>query len=428
MSFAIENVRITDCTWMLAGAGGPRFMASLGAEDIRVEWRENLDFMRTGSPTVIPIGDERDRVLRGEAVARPTRWSINQGGSFSENNPGKRGISLNLRTQKGKEIFKELVSISDIVIESFTSRTMERLGLGYEELRKVNPTVIYIQSSGFGKKGNYAGFSSTGPTAQAISGLTEMAGLPSPYPPAGWGYSYLDWSGAYFNAGLMLYALYYRTRTGKGQYIDAAQAEVGISLTGTAVLDNSANGRIWDRVGNRSPYIPAAPHGAYRCQGDDRWIAISIFNDEEWERLLEVLGDPDWAMESRFNELDSRIQCQDDLDRLLANDTARWDAFQLMYRLQEVGVAAGVCQDAEDRVENDPQLKHLGFHVKLPQTNVGTWPVKDFPGHLSETPAHSGGVLDRGFPNYGEDNDYVYGTLLGIDQKDISQLAAEDVI
>ena len=428
MPFAIENVRITDCTWMLAGAGGPRFMAGLGAEDIRVEWRERLDFMRTASPTVIPLGEDAEKVRGGESIPIPKRQSVNQGGSFAENNPGKRGISLNLRTDKGKELFKELVSISDIVIESFTAHTMGRLGLGYEELRKVNPTIIYIQSCGFGKTGMYSNFASTGPTAQAMSGLTEQSGLPAPYPPAGWGYSYLDWSGAYFNASLMLYALYYRARTGKGQYVDAAQTEVGINLTGTALLDYAANGRSWKRTGNRSPYVPAAPHGAYRCEGKDRWIAISVYDDEEWRALTGVLGDPAWTKQERFAALGSRVTLQDELDSLLEQETVRWDPFGLMEQLQQAGVAAGVCQNAQDRLERDPQLQHLGFHVELPNSNVGTWRVKDFPIHLSDTPAHSGGTLNRGFPCYGEDNDYVYGTLLGIDEVQRAKLAESNII
>ena len=289
MSFAIENVRITDCTWLLAGAGGPRFLAGLGAEDIRIEWKDRLDFLRTGSLT-IPIGEEAERVRSGEPLPRATQTGHDQGATFAENNPGKRGISLNLRTDKGKELLKELVRISDVVAESFTARTMERLGLGYEELRKVNPTLIYIQQPGFGKKGRYVDYVSTGPVGQAMSGLTEQSGLPSPYPPAGWGYSYMDWSGAYYNAMAMLSALYYRARTGQGQYIDCSQTEAGIFLTGTAVLDYVANGRSYQRTGNRSPYVPAAPHGAYPCKGTDRWIAISVYDDEEWRALAGVLA------------------------------------------------------------------------------------------------------------------------------------------
>ncbi len=427
MPFAIENIRITDCTWLLAGAGGPRFLAGMGAEDIRVEWKDRLDWLRSGSLT-IPIGEEAERVRRGETVPSPTRTSVEQGATFSENNPGKRGISLNIRTEKGKEIFKELVRISDVVVECFTARTMERLGLDYQVLRKINPSLIYIQQPGFGRKGQYVDYVSTGPVAQAMSGLTEQSGLPSPYPPVGWGYSYMDWSGAYYNAMAMLSALYYRARTGEGQYIDCSQAEAGLYLTGTAVLDYVANDRSSARTGNRSPYVPSAPHGAYPCKGTDRWITISVYNDEEWRAMAGVLGDPRWTKDERYTKLSARLMHLDELDHMMEGETLQWEPFELMEKLQAAGVAAGVCQTAEDRMERDPQLEHLGFQVELPNSTVGTWKIKDFPIHLSDTPAHSGGTLNRGAPCYGEDNGYVYGTLLGIDDGERAKLAEAEII
>ncbi len=442
MPFAIENVRVADLTWLLAGAGGPRMLASLGAEDIRVEWKDRPDWLRLGNPTV-PIGADRERVLRDEPISIKA-VGVNQGGTFAENNPGKRGISLNLRTPKGKEIFKELVRISDVVVECFTAQTMERLGLGYAVLRKINPSLIYVQQPGFGRTGNYVDFVSTGPVAQAISGLTEQSGFPDPYPPAGWGYSYMDWSGAYYCAMAMLSALYYRARTGEGQYMDCSQAEPGIYMTGTAVLDYVANGRRYSRTGNRSPYVPAAPHGAYRTKpalstaegGTDRWIAIAVYSDDEWRALRGVLGDPStgsgqapaWSKDERWATLAGRMAGQDELNRLLESATKTWDGFELMDKLQAAGVAAGVCQTAHDRMFRDPQLKHRRFQVELDQSFVGKWPVKDFPVHLSESPAHAGGIINRGFPSYGEDNDYVFGTLLGIPESDRKALAAQEII
>ncbi len=426
MPFAIENVRITDLTWLLAGAGGPRMLASLGAEDIRIEWKDRLDTLRLGGPP-IPMGEEREKFLRGEPFTAKSE-GVNRAGNFGENNPGKRGISLNLRTEKGKEVFKELVRISDIVVECFTANTMDRLGLGYETLKKVNPSIIYVQQPGFGKTGQYSDFVSTGPVAQAISGLTEQSGMPMPYSPAGWGYSYMDWSGAYYCAMAMLSALYYRARTGEGQYMDCSQAEPGIFMTGTAILDYSANGRIWQRYGNRSPYLPAAPHGAYRCQGKDRWIAISVFNDDDWRALLKVLGNPAWAKDAKFAKFAARLLNQDELDKLVESETVKHEPFDLMNRLQEAGVAAGVCQTAADRIHSDPQLKHRGFQKMLPHSEVGDWPYKDFPVHLSESPAYVGGAINRGFPCYGEDNPYVYGTLLGIGDGEQKRLAEQGII
>jgi len=233
--FALDKVRILDLAWVVAGAAGPRVLVGFGAEDIRVEWKGRLDSMRSGG-TVIPVGEERKRLLAGESFVA-TRVGINQGGTFHEVNPGKRSISLNLAHPKGKDLLKELVRVCDIVVENFTARTMEGFGLGYEELRKVNPSIIYVQQPGFGKKGLYANYLSSAPVGEAFTGLTEMSGLPTPYPPAGWGYLYMDNSGSYYCAMAMLNALYYRARTGKGQYIDSSLAEPALFLlVGTALL------------------------------------------------------------------------------------------------------------------------------------------------------------------------------------------------
>ena len=155
-----------------------------------------------------------------------------------------------------------------MIVESYRADAMTKWGLGYDVLRSIKPDIIYMQQSGWGHKGPYYKYASYGPIAQAISGLTDQSGLPDPHPPAGWGYSYMDWSGAYYCAIAMILAIYYKKRTGKGQYIDGSQIEPGIFMTGTAILDHLVNDRHWKRTGNRSPYRPAAPHGAYRCAGD----------------------------------------------------------------------------------------------------------------------------------------------------------------
>ena len=428
MPFALDNVRIADLTWLLAGAGGPRMLTSLGAEDLRIEWKGHLDMIRA-SPPIIPVGEDRDRILGGQpGPGKRVDGGINQGGHFASINAGKRGVSLNLRHPEGKDLFKEIVRISDIVVECFTANTMERLGLGYDELRKVNPSIIYIQQPGFGKRGEYSDFVSTGPVAQAMSGLTEQSGLPAPWPPAGWGYSYMDWSGAYYCAMAMLSALYYRSRTGEGQYMDCSQAEPAIYMTGTAILDYVANGRESQRTGNASPYIPAAPHNVYPVQGEDRWLAIAVYDEDEWRALAGALGDPAWTDDERFASLASRLRHVKELDERLADETKQCDGFELMNRLQEAGVRAGLCQTAEDRMFHDPQLQHRGFQVELTNSFVGTWPVKDFPMKLSESPAYVGGTLDRHFPVYAEDNDYVYGELLNLPDAEVTRLRNDDVI
>ena len=161
---------------------------------------------------------------------------------------------------------------------------LQRLGLGYDVLKSIRPDIIYIQQSGMGAHGTYGRMRTVGPVAPAFGGQAEMSGLPEPAMPVGWGYSYLDWMGAYGYALALLGAIYHRERTGEGQWIDASQCEIGIFLTGATILDWSANERVWRRYGNRSPYKPAAPHGAYRCAGEDRWIAIACFTRRRMAR------------------------------------------------------------------------------------------------------------------------------------------------
>ncbi|MFR9801901.1 CaiB/BaiF CoA transferase family protein [Pseudonocardia sp. RS010] len=425
--FALSGVRVVDLTWFLASAGAGRFLAAHGAEVIKVEHASRLDGMRFGLGPV-PDGGRAERDRATEPLTPTPTDSVNRSGSFMEINAGKRGISLNLRTERGRALLRELIRTADMVVEGFSPGTMDRMGFGYDRLKEINPRIVYVQQSGMGQFGTYGQMRSFGPSAQAMSGLSDMSGLPEPYAPAGIGYSYLDWFGAYQMGLAMMAALYRQRQTGRGCWIDSSQAEIGIQLTGTAVLDHSVNGRSWRRTGNRSPLLPAAPHGVYPAAGQDRWIALGAFDEEQWIGLCRVLGRTEWAAHPDLLTLAQRLRHQDRLDEVVAEATAKWDAFALMEQLQAEGVPAGVCQTAEDRCERDPQLRHLGWLVELDQTEIGRWPVKELPGVLSETPSHIGGLLDRSGPNYGEDNDYVYGEILGLSPEERAALVAEGVI
>jgi crotonobetainyl-CoA:carnitine CoA-transferase CaiB-like acyl-CoA transferase len=421
--FALAGVRILDFTWFLASAGATRFLASLGAECIKVEWKAHPD---TRVASMAPVGG---RAAREAATAPlPGVTDPDMGGQFNNKNPGKRGLSLNVGHPRGLELARELVRICDVVAEGFSPGVMERWGLGYEELRALRPDVIYAKQSGMGGRGAYGRMRAIGPVAAALAGTTEMSGLPEPALPAGWGYSYLDWIGAYSFAIAILGAIFHRARTGEGQWIDASQTEAGIYIGGTAVLDWSANGRAWSRIGNRSPYRPAAPHGAYRCAGEDRWLAIACFDDGDWRALAGVMGAGRTADDPRFATLASRLEHEDELDSVVESWTAGQDAYAAMEALQGAGVAAGVCQTAEDRCERDPQLPALGWLTELEGTKIGRWPVVEMAARLSATPGYAGGPIDRGAPCYGEDNDHVLGTLLGLDEGEIADLAEQGVI
>lgn len=421
--FPLQGVKILDLAWFLASAGGTRFLAALGAESFKVEWKDNPD---TRLAAMAPVGG---RAARDAATGPlPGVKDPDMGGQFNNKNAGKRGISLNIRHPKGLQIAKDLVRICDIVAEGFSPGVLQRLGLGYDVMRKIRPDIIYIQQAGMGAHGIYGRMRTVGPVAAAFAGQGDMSGLPEPAMPVGWGYSYLDWMGAYGYALALLGALYHRERTGQGQWIDASQCEAGLFLTGATILDWSANGREWRRYGNRSPYKPAAPHGAYRCAGKDRWIAIACFTEAEWQTVAEVAGHRDWSHDPRFATLADRLGHQDALDALVSEWTRGRDAYDLMMTLQRAGVPAGVCQNAEDRCDHDPQLRHLNWLTEVTGTKIGTWPVYELPMKFSQTPAYIGGPIDRGAPCYGEDNVWVLTDLLGMTASDVERLAEDGVL
>ncbi len=418
--FPLAGVRVVDLSWMLASAGAGRFLAAMGAEVIKVEHLSRADRMRFSPLGAVPPGGRAERESAVGPLATPDNSAEpNRSGSFMEINSGKLGVSLNLKHPRGRTILEQMIRDADMVVEGYSPGTMARMGLGYDRLRELNPTIIYVQQSGLGELGTYGRARTFGPSAQAITGISDMSGLPEPFPPAGVGYSYLDWFGAYNMAVAMLAALYRRDVTGEGCHIDASQGDTGIYLTGSSILDHSVNGRRWSRYGNRSPFKRGAPHGAYRTHGDDRWIAISAFTEDHWRAVQEVLG---IAAEERFATLVSRLADQEALDAAVGAATQEWEPFELMSALQARGVPAGVCQNAEDRVEHDPQLAHLRWLVELDQATIGRWPVKEHPTSFSDTPTYIGGRWNRSGPTYGQDTDEVLSRLLGLSRDEIAEL------
>ncbi len=212
---------------------------------------------------------------------------------------------------------------------------LQRLGLGYDVMRKIRPDIIYIQQAGMGAHGTYGRMRTVGPVAAAFGGQADMSGLPEPAMPVGWGYSYLDWMGAYGYALALLGALYHRDRTGEGQWIDASQCESGLFLTGTSILDWSANGREWRRYGNRSPYKPAAPHGAFRCRATTAGSPSPVSPEPEWQALARVAGHTEWLDDARFATLADRLAHQDALEAAIGAWTATRTAEDVMMALQD---------------------------------------------------------------------------------------------
>ncbi len=427
---ALEGVRIIDLTWLQVGPQATRLLASFGAQVIRIEWRKRgaIDFLRYFQPFAPDHATPDGGRAQGAAPSHGIRGNYDRGAYFNNTNPGKFGITLNLNHPKGRDLLKRMVRDANALCENFSPSQMDKWGLGYEELSKLNPRLIYLRTTGVGKAGIYKDYVSYGPTAQAFSGLTFLSGLPDPYPPAGWGYSYLDHSPGYFGAILLMAALRRQRAEGVGAYIDMSQTETGLMLSGTSIIEYQLTGKSTQRYGNRMPYRDWAPHGAFRCAGEDNWIAISVQCDSQWRSLVEEMGSPAWAQDRRFATASGRIQYQDELETRLTEFTVRQDRYNLMDRLQARAIPAGVVQKAADRFDRDPQLRARGYYVDLPHSEIGRWPIEGFPARLSASPAQVGGLTRRAAPKLGEDNEFVYREIVGLSADELARLREEDVI
>ena len=411
MTKALARYRICDFTGQLAGAGATRHLAAFGAQVIRIE---------------DPTNDGRWDILRGQPPYVDERRGINLGGSFNNHNAGKLGITLNLRTERGRELLTRLVQVSDVVSENFSAGVMDRLGFGYEALRAIKRDIVFVSNSGFGKTGPYATYKTWGPIVQAVAGLTWTSKLRD-QPPAGWGYSYMDHTGAYYMCIAILAALHHRNATGEGQWVDMSCTEAGATLTGPAALDFTVNSRPTRRDGlpdsNHNRWPAMAPHAVYPAAGEDNWIAVACRDEADWAALAAAIGEP-WTADARFASLEARIEHEPALDEALGAWTDSRDAFATAERLRGAGVPASAVARPEDRVEHDPSTSAWGLWPEIEQTDMGRVRIDGMPVHLSETDWE----ITRGAPNLGEHNAEVYGGLLGLDAEEIAELRAEGVI
>ena len=408
---ALEGIRICDFTGQLAGAGATKWLSAFGAEVIRIEDPTNQgtwDILRAMPPFV----DER----RGPDF----------GGGFNNHNTDKRGITLNLRTERGKELLAEIVKRSDVVSENFAAGVLEKWGFGYERLKELRPDVVYVSNCGFGHQGPYASFKTWGPIVQAISGITFTSGLPG-MEPAGWGYSYMDHTGGYYMAMAILLALIHRQRTGEGQWVDMACCETGLTLNGPAILDYTVNGRPMRRPdqpnGNRSEWPLMAPHGIYPTRGEDEWLAIACRNDEDWRACAGVIGE-DWALAPDLASLDGRVADQDGLDANLDAWCRERDKFELQRAFQAAGLPAAAVQKPGERIDHDPATADFGLWPTVRHSKMGDVRVDGMPVHFSET----NWKMERGAPCCGEHTEEVLTELLGLSASDVAKLREEGVV
>ncbi len=335
MKKALDGIRVIDFSWVLAGPGTTRILADYGAEVIKVESKTHLDVIRT-SP---PYGG-------GKA-------GVNNSGYWSNYHLNKFGMTLNLNHLKGIDIAKQLVAKADIVVENYIPGTMDRWGLGYKDLAKVNPDIIMASISLFGQNGPYKTRFGFGAFAEGMSGMFNLFGWPDRAP------SYFqqvigDALVPYMTVTALMGALEHRDKTGLGQLLDVNQLDVCSYLMSPVVLDANLNGHETRRNGNRSE--GACPHGVYPCSGKDKWCAIAVTNDQEWRNLCAAMNSPEWASKPEYTTFIGRKKDEETLDSLIGNWTAAWDNNDLMNYLQKHGVPAGAVITGRGMTE-DPQLQ-----------------------------------------------------------------------
>ncbi len=400
----LAGIRVLDFTWVAAGPRATLVLAQLGAQVIKVESYRRLDLSR-GRP---PFAEGKS--------------GLNASANWAYGNASKLGITLDMTQEKGRALAMRLVAVSDVVVDNMTAGVMARWGMDYEHLVAVKPDIITLSMPVMGSTGprrNYGGY---GMGIEGISGLKSISGPPDS-PPVGTGIAYPDAGpNPRHAAAAVLAALHYRNRTGKGQHIEVAQYESTTAFTGTAILEYTANGRVATRQGNRVPW--AAPHGAYRCSGEDRWCVISVENDAQWEAFCGVMGNPDWAKEPRFATLLGRKHDEDELDTLVEAWTRQQTAQAVMDCLQRAGVPAGIVQNGQDLLEHDRHLRERRAFVAVEHPEAGTLehPVLGF--RLSA-------MADAGLrpaPLLGEHNYLVLGELLGMAEEEVDELIVEQVI
>ena len=396
MPLPLDDLKVLDFSWVGVGPITTKYLADHGATVVRIESHARLDVVRLGPPW----HDAQPGLERSQFYA-----------SF---NTSKYGIALDLARPEAREIARRLAAWADVVVESFTPRVMRGWGLGWEDLRQVNPRLVMLSTCLQGQTGPHALYPGFGQLMAALSGFYETSGWPdrAPAPPYG---AYTDFVVPRLAAAALLAAIDHQRETGEGQYIDLSQFEASLHFLAPALLDHALTGQVASRMGNRSDH--AAPHGAYPCRGDDRWLALSIRSDAEWAALCGVLDRPGWPADPRFVTHANRLDYADALDGLLAAATREHDARELMDRLQAAGVAAGVVQSALD-LHADPVLEGWGFFRWLTHPERAPAPYEGHALRLDDTP----GQLRWAAPTLGQHTATVLRELLGMPEAEIARL------
>ncbi len=398
----LDGIKVLDFSWAITGPAITRTLADYGATVVKIESLKAPDVSRLSTPFL-------DR-----------KPGVNRSAFFANYNRNKMSATLNLSHARGAEIARKLALWADVVVESFTPGNMKKWGLDYENLVKIKPDIIMLSTCSQGQTGPGARLPGYGFQLVALTGYAYVTGWPDRVPAQPYG-AYTDFIGPPYGVLAIVSALEYRHRTGKGQYLDLSQLEASVQPLGAVLLDYEVNGRVMERQGNRDKsYVP---HGAYPCQGEDRWVAIAVTSDKEWKGLCQVMGTPEWTQESRFDTFLERKKNEDELNALISQWTSGLKAEEAMEILQRNGVPAGVVSNPRD-LREDPQLNSRGHYWEFNHSVLGK--------HFCDAPASkfskTSSRPQRPVPLLGEHHYKVYKEFLGLSDEEISELVVEGVI
>lgn len=408
MKGALTGVRVIDSTTMVAMPTGTHILGDMGAEIIKVE-------------THTMFRTEAARLMYADNQPGQQPW--NRDGSFNSLQRSKLGITLNLKTEEGKTAFRELVQISDVLVENNRAGTMDRLGLGYDAMRKIRPDLIYVSNTGFGHTGPWRRYAGIGRMFELTCGLSHFTGYPDEGPRRV-GKAFFDLHVGWMSVFAILAALQHRYETGEGQWLDFAMYQVGVSTMGDVILDFLINGRPGGLMGNSHP--ERAPHGVYPCKGSDEWIAIDIQTDQQWDNLVTILGHPPWSRSDLFSTEAARKQNEVMLTAHINKSTSTWSSKTLYRSLQEANIPAAPVMNSRD-VVTDPHLQQRGFFEVVqhpPESGIGKRSYFGRPWKMSKTPAH----IRLPAPMLGEHNEIIMRNLLGRSESEINNLYEEHVM
>ncbi|MGE0540581.1 MAG: CaiB/BaiF CoA transferase family protein [Dehalococcoidia bacterium] len=403
----LRGVRVLDLGMFQSAPYCGRLLGDMGAEVIKVESRRRPDPLRVQGRGLFPGGE-------------PGEHPWNRSGMINDRNRSKLGLTLDLTTEAGRQQFCDLVKISDVVIENFSSRVMSGFGLDYPALSALNPGIVMMSIGSQGRDGPEKDYVSYGTTLEQTGGLISISGFPDNAPGFS-GVAYPDSLAGLFCAGLVIAALRQRSGCGRGTHIDVSQRELTTTIIGEAVMEYTLNGSLPGPDGNRDANW--APQGAYRCAGDDRWVAIAVTTDDQWRSLCRVIGHSELAEDQRFATAADRRHHHDELDARITSWTIERDHYDVMHALQAVGVPAAPVL-AIDELFADPHLAARGFWEQTVDTEAGCHRYPSRPWKLSHTPL----VTRRPAPLLGEHNEQILRNHLGLDTAAITALRDQGVI